>query len=69
LLAAVAAGRLDFGVHQTDGFRYMFAWVFDGFTVFCAKKTIDGEQFLKRILLFALAWVGSFVGNLTVNEK
>jgi hypothetical protein len=30
LLAGLAASRLDFGVHQTDGFRYTFARVFDG---------------------------------------
>jgi hypothetical protein len=59
LLAASAAGRLDFGIHRTDGFRYKFARVFDGFTGFCAKKTIDGEQFLKRIQLFTSARVGS----------
>jgi len=30
LLAGSAAGRLNFGVHQTGRFRFMFAPLFDG---------------------------------------
>jgi len=41
---------------SSNRFVSAFARVFDGFTVFCSKKTIDGERFLKRIQ-FALARV------------
>jgi hypothetical protein len=42
----------------------LVARVFDGFTVFWPKKTIDGERFLKRILLFTFWRLGWFVvGN------
>jgi len=41
------------------------------FTVFGAKKTIDGERFLKRIqvrIAFFL-WLVRFCRQLTVNER
>jgi hypothetical protein len=37
------------GVHQTGVLAASSHECLIEFTVFCAKKTIDGEQFLKRI--------------------
>jgi hypothetical protein len=64
LLAASAVARLNFGVHQTGRFRFLFARLFDGVHRFLAQKTIDGEQFLKRIQVRVAFFCGWFVvGN------
>jgi hypothetical protein len=55
-------GPIRFRRSSNGRFRPRVARVFDVFTVFCCKKTIDGEGFLKRI--HASQWREcSFVAN------
>jgi hypothetical protein len=57
----VGGEKIRFRRHQNSRFT-TFVRMFDGFTVFCIKKTIDGERFLERIRVSH--WLGLFVvGN------